>query len=270
MRVTLNGYVVADADVMFYRFFGYSCFSPKDIRKAAAENPEGEVLTLEINSPGGSVFAGNEMYSVLRSIGNTRTRAEIQSLAASAASYLCLGCSEVMISPVGQMAVHLPGACTEGNRNAHLESIQMLDSIREGILNAYELKAQGRADRAEFRRLMDASTFLTAQRAVELGLADGILYQDGETPLIIPGDITNAVGNGIQALANSAAGLPSAAVLREQYQQLVDAGKAPAVLKDGSAPERTPAPGPVPVMKDDWRNMARLSITRVRFCEEVI
>lgn len=270
MRVTLNGYVVADADVMFYRFFGYSCFSPKDIRRAAAENPEGEVLTLEINSPGGSVFAGNEMYSVLRSIGNTQTRAEIQSLAASAASYLCLGCSEVMISPVGQMAVHLPGTCTEGNRNAHLESIQMLDSVREGILNAYELKAQGRADRAEFRRLMDASTFLTAQRAVELGLADGILYQDGETPLIIPGDITNAVGGGIRALANSAAGLPSAAVLREQYQQLVDAGKAPAVLKDGSAPERTPAPGPVPVMKDDWRNMARLSITRVRFCEEVI
>lgn len=269
MRMTLNGYVVADTDAVYYRFFGYSCFSPKDIRKAVAENPEGEDLTLEINSPGGSVFAGSEMYSVLRSAGNMRTRAEIQSLAASAASYLCLGCGEVMISPVGQMMVHLPATCTEGNRHDHLESVQMLDSVRESILNAYELRARGKADRAEFRRLMNASTFLTAQQAVELGLADGILYQDGETPLVLPGDITNAVGGGIRALANSAGGLPSAAALRERYQQLVDAGKAPSIPEGGPAPESTPTPGAAPVMKDDWRNMARLSLSRARFCEEV-
>ena len=76
---------------------------------------------LEINSPGGSVFAGSEMYSVLKACGLS-TRAEIQSLAASAASYLCLGCGTVAISPVAQMMIHLPSTCTDGDRVAHQRS----------------------------------------------------------------------------------------------------------------------------------------------------
>ena len=66
MRATLNGYVVADDDVWIYEFFGYSVFSPATVRQAIQDNPDGEELVLELNSPGGSVFAGFEMYSVLR------------------------------------------------------------------------------------------------------------------------------------------------------------------------------------------------------------
>ena len=120
--------------------------------------PEGEELVLEINSGGGNVFAGSEIYSVLRSSG-VHTVAEVQSLAASAASYLCLGCDEVQISPVAQMMIHLPSTYTEGNRTAHMQSIQLLDSTREAMLNAYELKAGGKADRAEFRRMIAAEIY---------------------------------------------------------------------------------------------------------------
>ena len=181
MRVTLNGIVAADDDVEIYQWFGFAAFSPKAVRDAVAATPEGEELVLEINSGGGSVFAGSEIYSVLRSSG-VHTVAEVQSLAASAASYMCLACDEVQISPVAQMMLHLPSTYTEGNRTAHMQSIQMLDSTREAILNAYELKAGGKADRAEFRRMMNAETWLTAQEAVDCGLADGIIGETAALP----------------------------------------------------------------------------------------
>jgi len=83
MRVTLNGIVAADDDVEIYQWFGFAAFSPKAVRDAVASTPEGEELVLEINSGGGSVSAGSEIYSVLRSSG-IHTVAEVQSLAASA------------------------------------------------------------------------------------------------------------------------------------------------------------------------------------------
>lgn len=253
MRVTLNGIVAADDDVEIYQWFGYSAFSPKAVRDAVAATPEGEDLVLEINSGGGSVFAGSEIYSVLRA-SSVHTVAEVQSLAASAASYLCLGCDKVQISPVAQMMIHLPATYTEGNRTAHLQSVQMLDSTREAILNAYELKAGGKADRAEFRRMMSAETWLTAQEAVDCGLADSII---GETASIAPQNVMNAIGSGIRALG--CAGMPDITELRARYQ-----------AERHPAPEPTPAPtastgGEPDAHIQTWQAQARLELEKIRF-----
>lgn len=252
MRVTLNGIVAADEDVEIYGWFGYRAFGPQTVRDAIANNPAGEELVLEINSPGGSVMAGSEIYSVLRSAEHIHSRAEIQSMAASAASYLCLGCTEAWISPVAQMMIHLPATCTQGDRSEHLRSVQMLDSTREAILNAYELKAGNRGDRAEFRRMMNAETWLTAQEALEHGLVDGILYQ--ENP--IPQNIMNAAGAGIRALGCSS-GMPDIAQLRAEYAK---AHNGPGVL------ENVPPAGDVPEDNtQDWRAQARLDLEKIRF-----
>lgn len=237
MRVTLNGIVSADDDKWIYEWFGYSAFSPQQVRDAIAANPEGEELVLEINSPGGSVFAGSEMYSVLKASG-LRTRAEIQSLAASAASYLCLGCDTVAISPVAQMMIHLPSTSTDGDRTAHQRSIGMLDSTREAILNAYELKARGKSDRASLRRMMSSETWLTAQDALDHGLVDEILGQESQG--MSPGSLVNAFG------------LPDLDALRAAY------------LKANPNPRQGMEPAP----KDagtDWRVSARLELERNRF-----
>ena len=66
MRITLNGLVVASGDQWLYDWFGVEAFSPAVVRQALADNPEGEALEVELNSPGGSVFAGFELYSLLR------------------------------------------------------------------------------------------------------------------------------------------------------------------------------------------------------------
>lgn len=252
MRVSLNGYVVNDDDAWLYRYFKFACFSPADVRRALAENPEGEDLVLEINSGGGEVIAGNEMYSVLRT-SPVNTVAEIQSLAASAASYLCLGCRRVMMSPVAQMMIHLPSVGEQGNYHAHEQAALVLRSIGEGMLNAYEVRCAGKTKRAQLRKMMEAETWLCAQDALDAGLVDGILYQEGETPLTIPSSVTAAVGGGIRALAMSG-GLPSAAELREKYEAL----QRQQPPKDAEKPAE-------PGLRDDWRHAARLSIEKTRF-----
>lgn len=235
MRVTLNGIVSSDDDRWIYDWFGYSAFSPQTVRDAISNNPVGEELVLEINSPGGSVFAGSEMYSILRAC-SIPTRAEIQSLAASAASYLCLGCDCVAISPVAQMMMHLPSTSTSGDRTEHQRSIGMLDATREAILNAYELKAKGKTERAELRRMMSSETWLSAQNALDHGLVDEILGQEEGMPG--PSSLVNAFG------------LPDINALRAAY------ARANPEADSQEPPEHTLA---------DWRDSARLTLEQNRF-----
>ena len=245
MRTTLNGYVVEDDYLWVYQYYGYGAFSPQTVRDALAACPEGEDLTLEINSPGGSVFAGFEMYSVLRA-SDRRTVAEVQSLAASAASTLMLGCDRVLLSPVAQVMIHLPSVVTDGDAWDHRDSIRVLESLTESILNAYELRCRGRSSRAELERMMERTTWMSAQEALDAGLADGVLYADGETP-IFPSAIVNAVGGGIRALAASGGGMPSAAELLARWE--ADGGAEGAVegrrgAQGSPSPAAAAAPSP--------------------------
>ena len=276
MRVQLNGYVVEDDDVWIYHYFGYGAICPRDVRDALANNPEGEDLIFEINSPGGSVFSGFEIYSAIRTARrerNIRVVAEVQSIAASAASTIIEGCSQVLMAPVAQMMIHLPSTYTSGDVNDHRKSIDILEAITASILNAYELRSAGKLSRERLEELVRAETWMTAQEAVAAGLADGILYADGEAPLTIPERVTNALGGGIRALALSAGAMPSPEDLRARYQELVDQGKAPAMNDDGTpaAPAAVPEPAPAPTpqggtLKDDWRNLARVELSKKRFC----
>lgn len=250
MRVTLNGFVSSDDDKRFFDFFGVSAFSPRLVRDAILKTPKGEDLVLEINSGGGSVFAGFEIYSVLRSCG-LQTRAEVQSLAASAASVLMLGCRTVMLSPVAQVMIHLPSTVTDGDERAHRESIRVLRSIKESILNAYQVET-GR-DRQLLESIMSRSTWMSAQDALGAGLADGILYVEGDTPLTL-GAATDAQGTPSRTPWTSAEDETTAA-LRAQYACLVAAGDAPPL------PNLPPAGG----SGLDWRAAARLRLARAQF-----
>ena len=236
--------MVADDDLWVYEWFGISAFSPLAVRNALRDNTDDE-LVVEVNSGGGSVFAGFEIFSLLRGA-SCRT-------VASAASTIISCCGTVQMSPVAQIMLHLPAISTSGNRDDHRESIKLLDSITESILNGYETKCRGKATRERLAQLMRAETWIPAQDAVEMGLADEILYQD-DASAALPGDIVNAVGSSIRGLVNGAA-LPSAAELRAKYAELVARGAPPA---DGH-----PVLDPAPAMT--WRDEARLEIEKNRY-----
>lgn len=209
MRTQMNGYIVADEDAGIYRFFGYQVCSPQDIRQALADNPPGETLTLEINNGGGSLFAGFEIYSVLLGA-QCPTEAEVQSLAASAASAAMLGCQKVKATPVAQVMMHNPSLPASGNQHVHYKTAEDLEKFAQSLLNAYEIKCRGKRSREELASMLDAETWLTVQEAVEAGLVDEII---GGGDSIIPSQVMNAVGGGLRALGG-AGGLPSAAELR--------------------------------------------------------
>lgn len=266
MRITLNGLVVSGDDQWLYDWFEIAAFSPGLVRRALADNPEGEDLELEINSPGGAVFPGFEMYSLLREA-KCRTVAIVQSLAGSAASTIMAGCREVRMSPVAQVMIHLPSSYTEGNQNDMRREARVLEGITQSILNGYEAKCGGKATREKLDRLMRAETWLTAQEAVELGLADSILGQE-ESGAVLPQSIVNAAGAGIRALAGGAGPALDVQGLRARYEQLVRAGAAPAEGHPvAEAVEQDPAGGTPEKIAGDWRRKAKLAIERSRFME---
>lgn len=176
MRAQLNGIVVSNDYADMYRRWGYKDICcPNDIRAMLEACSEDEDLILEVNSPGGGVYAGFEMYSLIRNSGKNVT-AEVQSLAGSAMSVIVSACSNVLMSPVANIMIHrssIPYA--SGNAESLEQDAQMLNTMDESILNAYCEKVGDKTDRTTLRHMMKNETFLTAQEAIDCGLADGIL-----------------------------------------------------------------------------------------------
>jgi len=130
-------------------------------------------ITVWINSPGGDVFAAAQIYNMLMDYkGNVTVR--IDGLAASAASMIAMAGTTVEMSPVGMLMVHNPSTAVIGNTKEMQAAIQMLDEVKESILNAYELKTG--QPRQQLSDLMDAESWMNAKKAVELGFADKILF----------------------------------------------------------------------------------------------
>lgn len=203
MRFALNGMIASDEDAPVLRWWGWQAVCPADIRQALASNPADEEFILEINSGGGQVYAGFEMYSVLRTA-SVPTRAEVQSMAGSAASVVLSAVGTAAATPVGQVMIHLPSTVTWGNQIVHRQTADMLDSVTNSIIAGYEVKCRGKTTRAELLRLMEQETYLTAQEAVDIGLLDEIIGADA--PPLRPENVFNAAG-----------GLPDMDKLRAAY-----------------------------------------------------
>ena len=221
----MNGYVVPDDDAETYRFFGFGVVSPRDVRQAIADNPAGETLTLEVNSGGGNMFAGYEIYTILKAAG-IPTEVEIQSLAGSAMSVAAIGADVVRASPVAQFMIHLPSLRTEGDSTEHKRSLAALNSFKASVLNAYELKCAGKKTRSELDAMLCAETWLPVQDAIAAGFVDEVLYDDEG---VIAAQAVMCAQTGIRALA-TAGGLPDIAELRARR----------AAMEPGKPPENTP------------------------------
>jgi len=270
MRLVLSGTVMSDDWGKLYAYFGYSVIYPALVRKALEDNPEGEELVLEINSGGGSVWAGSEIYSVLRN-SNVQTRVEVQSLAASAASFLMLGATRIEVSPVAQVMLHRPTVWTSGDDEAHRASLEMLDSVSQSVLNAYAARSAGKRSREDFAELMRKESWLHASQAVEVGLADGILYQDEDSFVLTP-QVAASVGESLRMLAGGGE-LPDYETLRARYEaEMAAAGDGsepePEETPPEEAPEETPEEQPGAEPEDNstpWQAAARLEIEKNRY-----
>lgn len=135
-------------------------------------------VTVWINSPGGDVFAAAQIYNMLMDYTGKIT-VKIDGLAASAASVIAMAGGDVYMSPVSMLMIHNPSTIAIGDSEEMLRAKALLDEVKESIINAYELKSG--LSRAKLSHLMDAETWMNANKAVELGFADKIMFAEGET-----------------------------------------------------------------------------------------
>ncbi len=133
-------------------------------------------ITVWINSPGGDCVAAAQIYNMLMDYKGDVT-VKIDGIAASAASVIAMAGTKVFMSPVSMLMIHNPATIAFGDTEEMQKAIHMLSEVKESIMNAYEIKTG--MSRTKISHLMDAETWMDANKAVELGFADGILQRAG-------------------------------------------------------------------------------------------
>ena len=141
-------------------------------------NAGGGNITVWINSPGGDVFAAAQIYNMLMEYKGDVT-VKVDALAASAASVIAMAGTTVLMSPPSLMMIHNPITVAIGDSKEMQRAGEMLNEVKESIMNAYEIKTG--MDRKKISHLMDAESWFNAKKAVGLGFADGILHEGDGT-----------------------------------------------------------------------------------------
>lgn len=128
-------------------------------------------LRVFVNSPGGDVFAGQAIHSILQRH-PAQIIVHVDGIAASIASIVVMAGDRVIMPRNAMMMVHNPYTMAMGDSEEFRKQADVLDRVRESMLAAYETKT--RMSRDELLPLLDAETWMTAEEAVEMGFADEI------------------------------------------------------------------------------------------------
>lgn len=132
-------------------------------------------ITIWINSPGGDCIAASQIYTMLMDYKGDVT-VKIDGIAASAASVIAMAGTKVLMAPTAMMMIHNPATIAFGDHEDMRKAIDMLEEVKESIINAYEIKTS--LSRAKLSHLMDEETWMNARKAIELGFADGMLEDE--------------------------------------------------------------------------------------------
>lgn len=135
-------------------------------------------ITLWINSPGGDCIAASQIYTMLMDYPDEVT-VKIDGIAASAASVIAMAGTKVLMAPTALMMIHNPATITMGDHEDMKRAIEMLDEVKESIINAYEIKTG--ISRIKLSHLMDAETWMNANKAIELSFADDVLKDEKQS-----------------------------------------------------------------------------------------
>lgn len=174
-KVKVKGVIISNDMKWIYDWFEIDSTCPKDI-EAQIEAANGEALEVEINSGGGDVFAGSEIYTALKAYAGDVV-VKIVGIAASAASVIAMAGNRVQISPTAQIMIHNVWSRAQGDYHDMEHMADVLKGASKSIANAYILKT-GLAQ-SELLRLMSKETWMTAQDAIEYKFADEIMFDEG-------------------------------------------------------------------------------------------
>lgn len=174
MRVIdIKGEIINSNNQWIYDWLGMEATSPKKISDALRD-AGGEDVEIHINSPGGDVFAGSEIYTLLRGYSG-KVKIKILGIAASAASVIAQA-GESEISPTGMFMIHNVKTWSSGDYRDMEYTAEALRAANESIINAYVAKTG--MTQEELQGLMDRGTYMAAAQAVEYGFVDKIMFAE--------------------------------------------------------------------------------------------
>ena len=180
----MNGEVIPSDYADVYDYLGYENINPKAIKQALNE-ANGSDVELEINSPGGYVDAGSEIYTALKEY-QGQVIAKITGQACSAASWIALAADRVEMSPTAQMMIHRASTMSIGNSDDLASDLNALNSLDKSFVDLYSQRTG--LDAQEVYRLMCNTTWLNAKCAVDKGFADEIMFQNDKKPALVNAD----------------------------------------------------------------------------------
>lgn len=172
--IDVKGDIISNDDKWVYDWFEWDSTCPNDVKNALINAEPGEEIEVHVNSGGGSVMAGQEMYSLLR--GNPNVTIVIQSMAGSAAGVVAMA-GKNKISPVAMVMIHnvsMHGA--SGDYHDMQKNAEILKQMNASMAAAYTEKS-GKSQE-EILRLMDKETWLTANQCLEYGFVDEIMKEE--------------------------------------------------------------------------------------------
>lgn len=168
-EIQIKGDIVINEYREFYDWLDWDCVCPKDVKSVLDNADKDETIDVFINSGGGHVMAGQEIYSMLRA--DKRVKIHIQGMACSAASIIAMaGTSD--ISPCGLLMIHNVSGGASGDYHEMEKAQRELRTMNEALANAYACKTG--MDREALLKMMDKETWLTANQCIEHGFVDSI------------------------------------------------------------------------------------------------
>lgn len=185
-RIQMRGPLIPNNSQEAYDYFGMEATSAKSIAEALPK--DGSDVVVEVNSNGGLVTVGSDIYTALKNYSGHVT-AEVTGMAASACSVAIMGADKVVISPTAQIMIHKALLnWVSGNSDDFESAANALKASDRGIINAYKAKTGLSED--ELLELMKNETYMSADEAVEKGFADEIMtFNESEA--------VASIGNGL-------------------------------------------------------------------------
>lgn len=165
-----TGELLLYGEISDYTWWGDEV-TPKQFREDLDALGDISELKVFINSPGGDVFAGQAIYSILRRH-KAKVSVYVDGIAASAASLIAMAGDRIVMPHNAMLMIHNPWTLAAGDANHFLEVAEALDKVRDAMIAVYEERTSLKKD--EIAALLDAETWMTAAEAVEMGFADEV------------------------------------------------------------------------------------------------
>lgn len=181
-KINIRGVLIPNDYKWYYDFLDEDSTCPMDVQKVMDALQDGDEIEVYINSPGGVIDVGSEIYTLLRSAGDN-VKIYITGEACSAASIIAMA-GYCEMSPTALMMVHCVSTSASGNHTNMEHTAEMLRTADQALCTAYVQKS-GMTEE-ETLEMMEHETWLTAEQAKERGLTDGIMFEEKqeEMPLV--------------------------------------------------------------------------------------